>query len=265
MTRRSTNGAYLDGGELGEILLPKKMVRSELAVGDTVEVFLFRDHQERLTATSEKPLAQVGEFACLRVSAVTDIGAFLDWGLSKELLVPFREQKQRMEAGKYYVVFVFVDEQTHRIVASTKVDRFLSKDQPEFAVGDAVDLLVEGKTDLGYKVIINHRYRGIVYHNEVFRELSIGEKTTGYIKKVREDGKIDVLLDKPGAEKADELSERILQMLRESGGFLPVNDQTDPQTIYEQFGVSKKTFKKALGALYKKRLILLKANGIRLV
>jgi uncharacterized protein len=264
VTRRAANGAYLDGGELGEILLPTKFVREDLAAGDDVDAFIFKDSLDRLTATTEKPFAVVGEFAHLRVTSVTPVGAFLDWGLGKELLAPFREQKQRMEAGKYYVVYIYIDAQTNRIAASSKLDHFMSKDVPEYAVGEEVNLLVEGRTDLGYKVIINNRHRGIVYMSEVFRKLEIGEKTAGYIKKVREDGKVDVIVDKPGVEKIEDLSQKILEILREQGGFIAVHDQTDPQTVYRLFGASKKSLKKAIGGLYKRRLITLDPDGIRL-
>jgi uncharacterized protein len=263
VTRLAANGAYLDGGDWGEILLPGKLVKDGLTAGDAVDVFVFKDSLDRLTATTEKPFAVVGEFAHLRVTSITPVGVFLDWGLGKELLAPFREQKQRMEQGKFYIVYLYIDTQTNRIVASSRLDHFMSKDDPEYTVGEEVNLMVEGRTDLGYKVIINSRSRGIVYHNEVFRKLEIGEKTTGYIKKIREDGKVDVIVDKPGVEKIDKLSQKILEILREQGGFIAVHDQTDPQTIYRLFGVSKKTLKKAIGGLYKKRLISLDSDGIR--
>lgn len=262
--RRSANGVYLDGGDLGEILLPCRFAADDLTAGDAVDVFVFKDSEERLTATTEKPFAVVGEFAYLRVSSVTSVGAFLDWGLGKDLLTPFREQKQRMEQGKSYVVFIYIDSQTNRIAASAKLDQFLSKERPDYTVGEEVSLMVESRTDLGYKVIINHKYHGIVYRSEVFRKLEIGEKTAGYIKKVRADDKVDLIVDKPGAEKIDDLSQKILEMLREHNGFMPVHDQIDPETVYRLFGVSKKTLKKAIGGLYKKRLITLNPDGIRL-
>jgi len=265
VTRRTANGVYLDGNNLGELLLPSKFVVQELEINDTVEVFVFKDSLGRLTATTEKPLAVVGEFAFLRVSAVTTVGAFLDWGLSKELLVPFKEQKRKMEEGRSYLVYLFVDPYSDRIAASSKLDQFLSKEQPTYEIGDEVSLHVERRTELGYSVIVNNRHRGMVFNTEVFRKLQIGEKTIGYVKKVRPDGKIDVIVDKPGAEKVNELEKIILENLHQNRGFLAVNDQSEPETIYDMFGVSKKTLKKAIGGLFKKRKIMIDDDGIRLI
>ena len=207
----------------------------------------------------------VGEFALLKVAAVNPVGAFLDWGLQKDLLVPFSEQKQRMEEGKYYIVFIYLDDRTHRIVASSKLNKFLDKGPVKFQEGQGVELLICDRTELGYKAIINNSRRGVLYKNEVFQTLEKGQNITGFIKKVRDDGKIDLCLQKPGHEMIDGVSEKIIDELKAKGGFIPVTDKSSPEIIAGLFGISKKTYKKAIGALYKKRLIVIESNGIKLI
>ena len=262
-------GVYLNGDEDGEILLPKRYVPEGCAPGDMLNVFIYLDMDERLVATTLQPYAQVGEFACLEVAWVNQFGAFLNWGLMKDLFVPYREQyreqKAKMVKGGKYIVYVYIDEESYRIVASAKVEHFLSKERPEYEAGEEVDVLVWQRTDLGYKVIVDNKFGGMLYHNEVFQPLSPGKRLQAYIKQVREDGKIDLALQKAGFEKVDDFAETLLQYIEAQGGFTAMNDKTEASVIYNTFGVSKKTFKKAVGDLYKKRLIMLEEGGIRIV
>ena len=256
-------GVYFDGEELGEILLPKKYVPKDLKTDDVIEVFVYRDSENRLIATTEKPFAAVGEFALLKVVSITKFGTFLDWGLPKNLLVPYREQKQRMEEGKSYIVYIYLDERSQRITASTKLEQFLDLTPIGFNEGDEVNLFIYDKTNIGYKAIIESTHSGILYDNEVFLKLEIGQQIKGYIKKIREDNKIDLSLQKSGYENVDEVMGKILAKLKEQDGFIPVNDKSPPEVISEIFGISKKTFKKSIGALYKKRLIIMDNDGIK--
>ncbi len=257
-------GMYLDGGDLGEILLPRRYVPEGLKAGDTIEVFVFLDSEDRIIATTDRPYAFLGQFAQLKVVSTGTAGAFLDWGLQKDLLVPFREQKHKMEQGKSYVVFIYLDTKSSRIAASSRIERFLDKHPPGFKPGQEVSLLIYEQTDIGYKAVINNSHQGVLYKNEVFQPLAIGQTVKGYIKKVRDDSKIDLTLDKPGYEKIEDLSERILDELRRQGGFITVTDKSAPEIMYELFGMSKKTYKKAVGALYRKRLVTIEPDGIRL-
>ncbi len=257
-------GIYLDGDSHGEILMPKQYVPENCNPEDEIDCFIYLDSEDRIIATTLTPFAKVGEFAYLEVVSVSAIGAFLKWGLPKDLFVPFREQKQKMEVGRFYLVYLYLDEDTNRIAASAKLEQFLLDVPPEYSVGQEVDLLIYHKTDLGYKAIINTEHLGVLYKNEVFQELRPGQKIKGYINKIREDKKIDLALRKPGFEKIDSLTDVILKKIAENNGFLEVSDKTEAGKIYELFGVSKKTFKKAIGALYKKKLIDLNDKGIRL-
>jgi len=258
-------GAHLDGGESGDILLPKRYVPEKCRPGDEVEVFVYAEGEKRLRATTQKPYATVGQFAQLRVVANAAAGAFLDWGLPKDLLVPKKEQHARMEEGKSYVVFVFLDEKTKRITASAKLDKFLGLQPPDYDEGEEVDLLICDKTDMGYKTVVNNSHWGIVYKNEVFQKLHIGQELKGYIKKIRQDHKIDLRLQQSGYERVDDISRSILNTIKKHGGRIAVTDKSPPEDIYSLFGVSKKVFKKAIGALYKKRLITMDTKGIKLV
>lgn len=257
-------GMYLDGGEEGEILLPTRYVPENCQIGDVLNVFLYLDNEERLIATTLTPLVQVGEFACLEVAWINQFGAFLNWGLMKDLFVPFSEQKMKMQVGRSYVVHAHVDEESYRIVASAKVERYLSKDMPDYAPGEEVDILIWQKTDLGFKAIIDNKYSGLLYENEIFRALETGMQMKAFVKQVREDGKVDLILQKPGFEKVDDFSKTLLEYIREYGGRINLNDKSPAEDIYDTFGVSKKTFKKGVGDLYKKRLISLHENGITL-
>jgi len=262
--RKRDYGAHLDGGESGNIFLPKKYVPKKCQPGDEVEVFVYADREERLRATTQKPYATVGQFATLQVLANSSSGAYLDWGLKKDLLVPNKEQHAKMEEGKSYVVFVFLDKKTNRITASSKLNKFLSLQPPKYDEGEEVDLFICEKTDLGYKVVVNNAHWGIVYKNEVFQKLHIGQQLKGYIKKIREDLKIDISLQQPGYQRVGDISQDILKTIKDRGGSIAVTDKSPPENIYSLFGVSKKIFKKAIGALYKKRLITIDTNKIKL-
>ena len=257
-------GVYLDGGEEGEILLPTRYVPEDCKIGDFLNVFLYLDMDERLIATTLTPLVQVGQFACLEVSWVNQYGAFLNWGLMKDLFVPFREQKMKMQVGRKYVVHAHVDEESYRIVASAKVERYLSKEKPEYAPGAEVNILIWQKTDLGFKAIIENKFGGLLYDSEIFQPLHTGMVLKAYVKQIREDGKIDLVLQKPGFEKVDDFSKTLLEYIREHDGYTSLNDKSPADDIYAAFGVSKKTFKKAVGDLYKKHLVVLQEDGIRL-
>jgi len=257
-------GVYLDGGEHEEILLPRRYVPENCKVDDNIRVFIYLDSEDRFIATTETPYAMVGDFALLKVVAVESVGAFLDWGLLKDLLVPFGEQSPTMEIGKSYIVKIYVDKQTNRIAATTRLDRYLDNEPGNFHAGQEVKLLICNQTDIGYKAIINGTHWGVLYSNEVFQPLKSGQKTKGYIKKVREDNKIDLSLHKPGYERVDDITDTIINVLKEQGGFISVTDKSSPETINKLFGVSKKTYKKAIGAIYRKRLITIESDGIRL-
>ena len=258
-------GLYLDGGDEGEILLPSRYVPKDYQIGEELDVFLYLDSEERLVATTEKPLAQVGDFAYLEVAWVNEYGAFLHWGPMKDLFCPFREQKMRMEMGESYVVFVHIDKESYRIGASAKVERYLQKDFPPYVAGDEVDLLIWQKSDLGFKVIIDNRYQGLVYEDQVFKQIHTGDRMRGYISRVREDGKLDVTLQPTGYEQARVFSDTLLQYLKDHGGVCDLGDKSDAEAIKRCFQVSKKTFKKAVGDLYRRRLITITEQGIRLV
>ena len=258
-------GVYLDGESEGEILMPIRYVPKNCQPGDMVDVFLYLDSEDRPIATTEKPYAQVGEFAMLRVKSVNKIGTFLDWGIMKDLLVPFREQKVTMIEGRSYLVYIHVDEESKRIVASAKLNKFLDKTVPEYVVGQEVDLVIESETDLGYKAIVNNLHWGILYENEVFEQLAKGIKMKGYIKKIRTDNKIDLSLQPLGYVKVDPITQMILDELKKAGGFIAVSDKSEAEEVYRVFGISKKTFKQAVGSLYKKRLITIGTEGIRLI
>ena len=258
-------GVQLDGGEAGDILLRNKFVPGKCHLGDEVEVFVYVDRENHLQATTQTPAAIVGQFAALRVVANTSSGAYLDWGLENDLFVPKSEQQDNMKEGESYVVFVFLSERTNRITASSKLVKFLSPQPPIYKEGEEVDLLIYEKTAMGYGALVNRAHAGMVYKNEVFQKLSIGQELKGYIKKIREDQKIDLSLQQSGYQRVDDISETILNIIKEKGGSVAVTDKSPPDDIYALFGVSKKVFKKAIGALYKKRLVALDKTGIKLV
>lgn len=264
VNRETDNGFYLDAGDLGEILMPAKFITPEIRESGQATVFIYSDSEDRLVATTETPLAKAGEFAFLKVISVNKTGAFLDWGLPKDLLVPFNEQKTRLAEGKKYLVHVYVDLNTRRMAASAKVDKFLDNTPPEYAHGEEVDLLIASESDIGYKAIINNKHWGVVYKNQIFRPIFPGDRLKGYINKIREDDKIDLLLEKPGYGKIDSISEEILETIVQNRGFIAVTDKTSPDVITSLFGISKKNFKKAIGNLYKLQLIVIEKDGIRL-
>jgi predicted RNA-binding protein (virulence factor B family) len=258
-------GVYLDGGDGLEILLPTRYVPEGCEAGDEIDVFIYHDNEGRLIATTLRPLAAVGEFQWMKVKEVSDVGAFLEWGLMKDLLVPFREQKTTMIAGRRYLVYVYLDIITKRIVASARIDKFLDNVPPRYERNQEVNLIVADETEMGYKVIINNLHWGLLYRNEIFQPLAKGEKRKGYIRKVREDDKIDVSIYPLGYEKTEGIAQHILQTLKQNGGFLPVHDKSDANEIYALLACSKKSFKNAVGALYKQRLIVPGNDGIRLI
>jgi predicted RNA-binding protein (virulence factor B family) len=262
--KQLTAGMYLDGGNLGEILLPKRYIPENCRINDNLDVFIYFDSEDRIIATTQTPFAQVGEVAWLKVVDVTDVGAFLDWGLAKDLLVPYSEQLQPMKKDRFYLVYVYLDAQSQLIAASSRLENYIAKQSAEVSESQAVDLIITDQTDLGYKAIINHRVWGVIYQSEIFQPLTLGQKISGWVKKVREDGKIDLCLQKPGYEKVPDFAEQIIQKIAASGGFIEITDKSSAEEISEIFGVSKKTFKKALGALYKARRITLEKDGIAL-
>lgn len=257
-------GLYLDGGESGEILLPKRYVDESMEVGDELDVFIYCDSEDRLVATTEKPLIEVGEFGLLKAVEVNRIGAFMEWGLQKDLLVPFREQSQEIRVGGSYVVYAFLDNATKRIVGSTKLNKYVGNRIPRYSEGDTVDILAVHKTDLGYKVIVDNLFWGMIYNNDLFDPLSPGDRIPAYVKTVREDGKIDVTLRERGGERVFQLANRIMGYLRDAGGEMALSDSSSPDEIKAVFQCSKKDFKKALGYLYKKGKILIADGGVTL-
>ena len=266
IVRQTDNGVYLtDEENSGEVLLPNKFVPETWDVGDVIQVFIFKDSEDRITATTDKPLIKLNEFACLQVRDVNDFGAFLNWGLDKDLLVPFKEQPGKMIPGNRYIVHLYLDEQTNRLAASARYQKFLQKQFIRLQAGEAVDLLIDDQTELGINVIINNRYRGLIYQNEIFEKLRRGDRRKGYVKLVRPDGKIDVTLQKTGYAKIEPNGEKILAQLKANHGYLLLTDKSDPDDIAEALKMSKKTFKKAIGTLYKQRLIRLEEDGIYLV
>lgn len=262
VTKQVDFGIYLNGGEDGEILMPKRYVPSNVNIGDIIQAFIYRDSEDKLIATTETPFVQVDEFAYLEVVAVNNIGAFLDWGLPKNLLVPFREQKMKLKEGDKTLVYVYLDEESKRIVASAKIEHFLSKETASFSPQDKVKIMPYKITDLGYKVIINQKFDGILFKNEVFQKINFGEVLTAFIKQIRIDGKIDVSLYKTGYNQVVDFAPLLLTAIENNNGFLPFTDKSSVEAINEAFGVSKKIFKKAVGDLYKKRVIRIETNGL---
>lgn len=257
-------GIYLDAGEMGEVLMPTKWVPEGTAVDDHIEVFIYFDSEDRPIATTLTPRAMVGEFAFLKAKQLNQYGAFLDWGLDKDLLVPYKEQNAKMIEGRFYLVYLYIDTQTTRIVASARLNRFLDLEPPQYSEGEQVDLIIWTRSPLGYNAIINRKHTGMLYENQVFTELQTGTTIKGYVSKIREDGKIDIALQKPGYEKIDRFAAIILKTLEAQEGYIALNDKSPAEQIAKEFGMSKKNFKKAIGALYKNRLIIIEEAGIRL-
>ena len=264
VSRKTDFGFYLDDGEDG-ILLPKRFVPKGLRIGDEIKVFIYHDSDNRLIATTQEPKGVVGDIVSLKCVSTTEHGAFLDWGLMKDIFVAKSQQLTGMYKGGEYLVKIYIDEQTGRVAATEKIDKQISNDVLTVKEKEEVDLHVQRQTDLGYVMIINGKHTGLLHANEVYRKLYVGNKIKGYIKTIRKDNKIDLVLDKPGYEKVSREEEKILNLLEAKKGFLPYNDKTDPQIIYTVFGMSKKTFKMTIGALYKQRKIELTDKGIKIV
>lgn len=263
VTRIEDIGARLDAGVMGELLLPARYVPSGCKPGDQLMVFVSLDSEDRPIATTEKAKAQVGEAAWLKVVSVTDVGAFLDWGLSKDLFVPFSEQRVPMQEGRSYLVYVYEDN-TGRLAATTKLNRFIKDRAEGLTERQEVSLLIGDQTDLGVKAIVNHEFWGLLYQDQLFKAVRKGQRISGYVKRIRPDGKIELSLYEPGYGKVSEFAESVLDALKKNNGFLPLTDKSPPEAIYETFNVSKSVFKQAIGALYKKHLILIEKDGIRL-
>lgn len=263
--RYTSVGLFLEDEEGDDVLLPMKWVPKNVTEGEEVEVFIYLDSEERPIATTLKPKAVVGEFAYLQAKQVSRVGAFMDWGLEKDLFVPFLEQEKRMEPNHWYVVYLYVDKMTERIAASARIENYVKKNPKDLRVDQEVDLLIANQTPLGYKVIIDNQFLGLIYENEIFQEVSTGDKTKGYIKNIREDGKVDVRLQKAGFENIEPNAQRILEVLKSENGFLNLHDKSDPDQISERLQMSKKTFKKAIGTLYRQKLISMEEGGIRLI
>ena len=251
-------GAYLIDNEDNEVLLPKRYLSGEEELDDNIEVFVYNDSENRPVATTEHPFATVGQFSLMRVKAVNAIGAFLDWGLvAKDLLVPFGEQRVRMQAGRSYIVFIYLDPSSQRIVASAKLDKFLNKSVPDYYHRQKIDVLITQQLEIGYRVIVDGKHWGMIYNNELYQQVNIGEHHMGFIKQVRDDGKIDVTLAKIEKMRIDDVAALILDYLQENGGTMTLNDKSTPDEILRTFNCSKKDFKKALGLLYKQHRVTL--------
>jgi predicted RNA-binding protein (virulence factor B family) len=264
IAREAPPGLYLTDTDGNEILLPNKYKPENFEIGDEIEVFLYLDHEERPVATTLKPFVKLDEFGYLRCVETTEIGAFLDWGLEKHLFVPFREQTQKMRAGEWYLVFCYLDLDTDRLVASSKVDAFLDNSELTVEAYEKVDIIVANQTDLGFNAIVNGLHKGLIYQDEIFQKLQTGDKLEAYVKKTRPDGKIDLTLQRPGYRSIEPNAQRILTALELNEGFLPLHDKSTPEEIQDKLQMSKKAFKKAVGVLYKKRLVKLEGKGVRM-
>ena len=270
-------GIYLDGGKEGDILMPQKYVPKGVKIGDDVSCFIYLDQDERPIATTETPLAKVGEFAYLECTWVNEYGAFLNWGLMKDIFCPFREQKRKMEIGEQYIVYIYIDEESYRIVASAKVEHFLtdvlatkSKNSEEtydneIQTGVELPILIWQKSPLGFKVIIDNKYQGLIYQDQIFRLVHTGDQLQGYIQNIRPDGKIDVSLQPVGRRQTEDFAETLLQYLKDNDGICKLGDKSEADAIYRQFHVSKKVYKRAVGDLYKRRLIMVEPTCIKLL
>ncbi|PSL28437.1 CvfB family protein [Dyadobacter jiangsuensis] len=263
--RVTSVGMFLSDVEGEEVLLPNQYITDDMQVGDQIKVFVYLDSEDRPVATTQTPKIIRNEFAFLEVKDVSEYGAFLDWGLIKDLFVPFREQPKPMEIGESHVVFLYLDQKSQRLLASAKIDKFLESERLTVAEGDEVDLLVWQKTDLGYNVVVNQYHKGLIYANEVFQPLQIGDSLKGYVKKIREENKLDISLQKTGYEVVEPVAKQILEEVKKSKGFLNLSDSSSPEDIYNRLKISKKVFKKAIGGLYKQGIIRITNDGIYLV
>ncbi|TLF44605.1 CvfB family protein [Maribacter aurantiacus] len=262
--RDTSVGLFLGDDEGNDVLLPNKYVPESYEIGEQIEVFCYLDYDERPIATTLEPDIMLGEFRLLQVAEVNEFGAFMDWGLEKHLLVPFREQRSKMKQGQWYVVHCYLDEKTGRLVASNKLDKFLNNENLNLKEWEEVDLVIIRQTELGWEVIVNEKHKGLVYFNEVFKSVNIGDVIPGCVKKIRKDNKLDISLQPLGTKVLEPAANKIYSVLKEKGGFLPLHDKSDPEDIMDMFQMSKKTFKKGLGTLYKERKVALEKDGIRL-
>jgi len=262
--RDTPSGLFLGDEEGNDVLLPGKYIPPNTKVGDHIEVFIYKDHQSRLIATTLEPKIKLHQFELLGVKMTNQYGAFMDWGIEKDLFVPFKEQNKKMLEGRYYVVFMYIDDQTDRLVGSARINRFLDNEEIDLEEGEEVEILIWEATDIGYNVIVNQEYKGLIYDNEIFTQLRPGMTKKAYVKKIREDNKLDIILQKSGYENVEPNAQKILEMLNERDGFLPLTDKSAPDEIVFYLEMSKKMFKKAIGGLYKKKMIRLEKDGIYL-
>ncbi|HCE2693001.1 CvfB family protein [Vibrio parahaemolyticus] len=263
--KKADFGVFLDGDDYGSVLLPNKHVPEGTELGDHIEVFLYFDSESQLAATIDKPIAQVGEWGLMKIEGINQTGVFVNWGIKeKDLLIPFSEQRARFTAGQNILVYVYTDKASGRIVGTTKFNKWLDKTPANYEVNEEVDLIIAERSQLGYKAIVNGKHWGMIFPSDVFGKLFIGKKLKGYIKQVREDGKIDLSLQKVGVAKMDDLSSKIIDLLEKKGGFLPLNDKSSPEAIFDAFRTSKGTYKKTIGGLYKQGKIVIEKDGIRL-
>jgi predicted RNA-binding protein (virulence factor B family) len=263
--RETDVGLFLADEEHNEVLLPASYVKTPIKVKDKIDVFVYTDSENRIIATTRQPVAELNQFVCLRVNAVTEVGAFMDWGLEKDLFVPFNEQKFPLELNKYYVVYIYLDELSKRIVASTKLDKFVEADDIKLEGGQEVEIMITEESPLGYSCIINGLYKGLIYHNDVYQDLFVGDEQIAYVKMVREDKLVDISLQKGGFKNVLSATEIILEYLETHDGFLNLHDKSSPEEIAEKFSMSKATFKKSIGVLYRHRKVLIKPDGVYLV
>ncbi|WP_299437081.1 S1-like domain-containing RNA-binding protein [uncultured Aquimarina sp.] len=264
IVREREQGVYLSDDDGNEVLLPNKYVPDEFMIRDEVKVFLYLDHEERIVATTLEPYATINSFGYLKCTTVSEIGAFMDWGLEKELFIPFREQASKMRVDSWYLVYVYLDKETNRLVGSSKTNAFLDNSLVLLSSFDEVDLIASHPSPFGWNMIVNQKHLGLVYEDEIFQKITPGDQLKGFVKKVRPDGKIDLTLQKHGYRAIEPNAQQILDELKSSGGFIDLNDKSDPNDIKDVFQLSKKSFKKAIGSLYKAKKIVIEKDGIRL-
>lgn len=266
LDRFANHGAYLEDEEGNDVLLPQKYVDPDLQEDDMVSVFIYKDSEDRIIATTLRPKVEVNQFGVLQVMELNQFGAFLEWGVEKHLFVPYREQPKKLEEGKYYLIYVYVDDATHRLVGTTRIHRHLQPAQEgDLQVNEKVELVICERTELGVKVIVNHKYNGLIFNSDIRQTIKMGYRLAGFVKRIREDGKLDIVLQPEGYDKVEGLSRKMLQLLSENDGFIHLTDKSSPEDIEHLTGWSKKVFKQVVGNLYKQRLILIGENGITLV
>jgi uncharacterized protein len=264
ITRETTSGWYLSDDDNNEVLLPISSKKGKMTVGEKIMIFAYKDSENRIIATTQMPYAEIYSFAFLRVTSITEVGAFLDWGIEKDLFMPFKEQAPNMEEGNMYVVYICLDEETDRIIASAKIDNFISNERLQVEVGDEVELMVFSESPLGYSCIIDQMHRGLIYRNDIYQEIHVGEELTGYVKNIRQDNLIDLSLQKPGFKNVLSATDTILEYLRHHNGVMKLHDKSTPEEIVKELSMSKATFKKSIGVLYRHRKVLIKPDGVHL-